>query len=236
MNPALVCIPTYNESENIKPIIDAVLTGFDQCDILVIDDNSPDKTGELADKIAKKEKRVHVLHRKGKEGLGKAYIAAFKWALEHNYSYIFEFDADFSHNPAYLKPMFQKLIDGFDVVVGSRRIKGGGVENWSLIRKTVSAGGSLYAGTILGSPIKDLTGGFNGFTASALKTINFENITATGYLFQIEIKYRCSKKRLKIVEFPIIFPDRVKGESKMSGGIFKEAVVGVIKLRLFSRL
>jgi dolichol-phosphate mannosyltransferase len=231
MNEALVCIPTYNEKENIEKITDAVLQEFKDGDILIIDDNSPDGTGKIADSLALKNTRVQVLHRKNKEGLGPAYIAAFTFALEHNYKYIIEFDADFSHNPVYLPQMFNLLKNGADVVVGSRRIKNGGVENWSLLRKAISAGGSIYAGLILGIPVKDLTGGFNGFKSEALRAINYAGISAAGYIFQVEIKYRCHRQGLTIQEMPIIFPDRVSGKSKMSGSIFKEAFLGVLKLR-----
>jgi dolichol-phosphate mannosyltransferase len=226
----LICIPTYNERENIERIVPAVLEHVPNANVLVIDDNSPDGTGELADRLASNDERVHVLHRQRKEGLGKAYIAGFKWGMDRNYTHVIEFDADFSHNPKYLPEMLDRL-GGADVVIGSRRIPGGGVENWSLSRKLISQCGSIYAGMVLGIPIHDLTGGFNGFNISALKAIDFESIDASGYMFQIEIKYRAVKRGLKVIEMPIIFPDRVHGTSKMSGRIFAEALVSVIKLR-----
>ena len=227
----LICIPTYNELENIEQIVPAVLAQVPAANILVIDDNSPDGTGALADKLASDDERVHVLHRQGKEGLGKAYIAGFQWGMARDYETFIEFDADFSHNPKYLPEMVDRLGDA-DMVIGSRRVPGGGVENWSLSRKLISQCGSIYARTVLGIPVYDLTGGFNGFRRSTLLAVDFESIEASGYMFQIEIKYRAVKRGLKVVEMPIIFPDRVRGTSKMSGRIFGEALIAVLKLRL----
>ena len=227
----LVCIPTYNEKENIEQIVPAVLEQVPTANVLIIDDNSPDGTGVLADGLASRDRRVHVLHRQGKEGLGKAYIAGFKWGMDRGYDYLIEFDADFSHNPRYLPEMIDRL-GKTDVVIGSRRVPGGGVENWSWPRRLISQCGSIYARTVLGVPIYDLTGGFNGFTVPALQAIDFESVTATGYMFQIEIKYRAVKRGLTIIEMPIVFPDRIRGTSKMSGRIFGEALLAVIKLRL----
>ncbi|MCP4675062.1 MAG: polyprenol monophosphomannose synthase [Deltaproteobacteria bacterium] len=227
----LVCIPTYNERENIELIVPRVLQELAGANVLVIDDNSPDGTGDLADEMAARDERVHVLHREEKQGLGRAYIAGFGWALERDYQYIIEFDADFSHNPVYLPEMAARL-ERSDVVVGSRRVPGGGVKNWSFSRRLVSLGGSLYARAILGISVKDLTGGFNGFRRSALETIDFRTIEATGYAFQLEIKYRAVKRGLKVEEMPIIFPDRTRGTSKMSSKIFREALMAVWKLRL----
>jgi dolichol-phosphate mannosyltransferase len=228
---AVICIPTYNEQENIERIVPAVLEHAPGAHVLVVDDNSPDGTGALADKLAANDPRVQVLHREGKEGLGKAYLAAFAWAIDRGYDHIVEFDADFSHNPAYLPDLFHGLTRA-DVVVGSRRIKGGGVENWSAMRRALSWGGSLYARLVLGVEVMDLTGGFNGFHRSALEAIDYATITSTGYAFQIEIKYRCVKKGLKVTEMPIVFPDRTHGTSKMSASIMGEAMVQVVKLRL----
>ncbi|MCG8421989.1 MAG: polyprenol monophosphomannose synthase [Proteobacteria bacterium] len=228
----LICIPTYNEAENVTRIVPAVLEQVPRANVLVVDDNSPDGTGQLADRMAGEDSRVHVLHRKGKEGLGKAYLAAFQWALERNYQYIFEFDADFSHNPEYL-PVFAGLLhaDKADVLVGSRRVKGGGVENWSLHRRFISWGGSLYARIVLGLGSRDLTGGFNGFRRAVLESIELDRVTSTGYCFQIELKYRAVKRGFRVLEQAIVFPDRVLGKSKMNGAIFAEAVVQVWKLR-----
>ncbi|MCP4756660.1 MAG: glycosyltransferase, partial [Proteobacteria bacterium] len=166
-----------------------------------------------------------------KEGLGRAYIAGFRWALDREYQFVVEFDADFSHNPIYLPEMYSRL-QLSDAVVGSRRVPGGGVENWSLKRRFVSLGGSIYARTVLGVPVKDLTGGFNGFRRTALERIEFETIKASGYAFQIEIKYRAVKRGLRVEEMPIIFPDRTRGSSKMSTKIFREAMIAVWRLRL----
>jgi dolichol-phosphate mannosyltransferase len=228
---AAICIPTYNERQNIELIIPAVLEKVPSADVLVIDDNSPDGTGDVAEEISSRNKRVHVLHRPGKQGLGPAYIAGFKWALEREFDRIVEFDADFSHDPAYLPELLARLEDA-DVVVGSRRVPGGGVKDWSMARRLISSCGSIYAKTVLGVRINDLTGGFNGFTAHALKTLGLDSIGSTGYGFQIEIKYRSIQKGLKVVEMPIVFSDRSRGASKMSAKIFLEAMWSVWKLRL----
>ena len=231
---ALVCIPTYNEKENIGAIVPAVHENASMAHVLVIDDNSPDGTGEIAAEMARQDERVHLLSRTQKEGLGKAYLDAFRYGIENNYEIIVEFDADFSHNPAYLPEMFRRL-ETSDVVVGSRRVKGGGVENWGIHRRALSMGGSLYARTVLGVSIRDLTGGFNGFRRQVLEAIDYQTIESTGYAFQIEIKYRCCQKGFSVEEMPIIFPDRVRGTSKMSAGIMGEAMVQVLRLRLSNR-
>lgn len=229
---AVICIPTYNEAENLPLIVPAVLAAVPGAHVLVIDDDSPDGTGQLADELAAADERVHVLHRTGKEGLGKAYLAAFAWALERDYEYVFEFDADFSHNPEYLPEFIGILAEGrADVLVGSRRIPGGGVENWGASRRFISWGGSLYARAILQVPTRDLTGGFNGFRREVLATIGLDQVRSTGYCFQIELKYRAQKTGFRVLERPIVFPDRTRGESKMSGSIFMEAVVQVWRLR-----
>jgi dolichol-phosphate mannosyltransferase len=228
---ALVCIPTYNEKENVERIVAAVLEAVPGAHVLVVDDGSPDGTGELADAMAALEPRVHVLHRSRKEGLGKAYLAAFAWALARDYRFVVEFDADFSHDPAYLPEMLRRL-DGADVVVGSRRVPGGGSENWTLGRRLVSAAGSAYARAVLGVRIRDLTGGFNGFRREALERLDLSRIETSGYGFQIEVKYRAVKAGLRVVEMPILFRDRRAGASKMSAGIFAEAMISVIRLRL----
>lgn len=227
----LVCIPTYNERDNVGRIVPAVLEQLPASHVLVVDDNSPDGTGKIADELAAADERVHVLHRPAKEGLGRAYLAAFGWALERDYTKIFEFDADFSHDPKYL-PAFVKVLDSADVVVGSRRVKGGGTENWGALRRFVSWGGSVYSRTVLGVPVRDLTGGFNGFRREALEAIDYATILATGYVFQVEIKYRCCKAGLRLVELPIVFPDRERGISKMSSNVFTEAMLGVLRLRM----
>jgi dolichol-phosphate mannosyltransferase len=232
----LICIPTYNEKDNLEPIVRAVLDAVGNAHVLVIDDDSPDGTGELADVISRADERVHVLHRSGKQGLGKAYLAAFAWGLAREYELFFEVDADFSHNPRYLPGFIALLVSGeADVVIGSRRVPGGAVENWGPLRRFVSWGGSTYARTVLGMPVRDLTGGFNGFRRGVLEAIGLETVEATGYAFQIELKYRAFKRGFKLVEQPIIFPDRRVGQSKMSSRIFLEAIGMVWKMRWSER-
>ncbi len=228
---AVICIPTFNERENVSLIVPAVLEAVPEAHVLVVDDNSPDGTGEIADEMAANDPRIHVMHREGKKGLGKAYLAAFAWALEKGYEYIFEFDADFSHKPEYLPTFLELLSTSADVVVGSRRIRGGGVENWGAARRFISWGGSMYSRMVLQVPVRDLTGGFNGFRREALERIDLDAVSSTGYCFQVELKYRACRQGLRVVESPIIFPDRTRGESKMSGEIFMEAVTQVWKLR-----
>lgn len=227
---ALVCLPTYNERENLPSIVEELLR-VTPVDILVIDDNSPDGTGAVADGIAEKEPRVHVLHRPGKQGLGKAYIAGFRWGLSRNYRYIFEMDADFSHQPRYI-PEFLRAIQDHDLVLGSRYVDGGGTENWSKMRETISRGGSLYARTILGLPIQDLTGGFKCFRREVLEAIDLDAIECTGYAFQIELTYRAHQLGFRVKEIPIVFFERVAGASKMSRKIFLEAVHKVWSIRM----
>jgi dolichol-phosphate mannosyltransferase len=227
----LVCIPTYDEKENLTPIVEAVLAVAPSVDVLVIDDNSPDGTGQIADEIAKREDRVKVLHRAGKEGLGKAYLAGFAWALDHGYERVIEMDADFSHDPKYLPTMLD-LAREADLVIGSRNVAGGGTRNWGIGRRIISRGGSLYARTILGLSIRDLTGGFKCFRRRVLEAIDLPSVKCSGYAFQIELTYRTVKKGFKVVEFPIIFADRRVGQSKMSRRIFLEAVRKVWSIRL----
>jgi len=225
----LVIIPTYNECENLKPLTDIVLKTI-PADILVVDDNSPDGTGKIADGLSESEPRIKTLHREKKEGLGKAYAAGFRWALDNGYDFIFEMDCDFSHKPEYLPDFLDKIREA-DVVLGSRYVKGGGVENWPLLRKIISLGGSLYARIILGLKIKDLTGGFKCFRRRVLETVDFDNLITGGFGFQIEMTYRAVKLGFKVVETPILFPDRVVGKSKMSRKILFEALLNIWKLR-----
>ncbi|MBN2716275.1 MAG: polyprenol monophosphomannose synthase [Deltaproteobacteria bacterium] len=228
----LICIPTYNEKQNLSRIVSAVFNAVPDLHILVIDDNSPDGTGRIADEISQNDPRVHVLHRYFKKGLGTAYLEGFSWALTRGYAFIFEFDADFSHNPEYLPGFISLLRSGeADVVVGSRCVNGGGVVNREMYRRFISWGGSVYARLILGGNVRDLTGGFNGFCREALQRIDLERIKSNGYCFQIELKYRCIKRGMRVVERPIIFPDRAHGASKMSNSIFSEALWHVLKLR-----
>ncbi len=228
-NAAVVCLPTYNERENLSSIIEELLRAA-PVDILVIDDNSPDGTGAVADGIAEREPRVRVMHRPGKQGLGKAYLAGFKWALERPYKYIFEMDADFSHQPRYV-PEFLRAIEHYDVVLGSRWTDGGGTENWGALRKVISRGGSLYARSILGVDVRDLTGGFKCFRREVLEALDLDGVQSTGYAFQIELTYRALQQGFRVKEIPIIFYERTAGQSKMSSRIVAEAVRGVWGMR-----
>lgn len=226
----LLVVPTYNEKENLPLLVSAIFQQVPRAEVLVVDDNSPDGTGVLADELAAADPRIHVLHRKGKEGLGKAYVAGFHWALENRYDLIFEMDCDFSHRPEHL-PEFLAAAADADVVLGSRYIPGGGTEGWGLSRKMISGGGNLYARTVLGLPYRDLTGGFKCFRRKVLESLDLDHLFSTGYCFQIELTTRAHKKGFRIKEVPILFPDRTRGASKMSGGIFKEAFFTVWKLR-----
>ncbi|HQR29792.1 MAG TPA: polyprenol monophosphomannose synthase [Anaeromyxobacteraceae bacterium] len=227
---ALVCLPTYDEKDNVGPMIEAVLAATPEVDVLVIDDNSPDGTGEIADAIAAREPRVHVLHRKGKEGLGKAYLAGFDWALARGYERILEMDCDFSHDPKYLPGMLAASREA-DLVLGSRNIPGGGTVNWGVLRKIISRGGSLYARTILGIPVRDLTGGFKCFRREVLQAIDLPTVECSGYAFQIELTYRAIRKGFRVKEIPIVFVDRRVGHSKMSRRIVLEALRKVWSIR-----
>lgn len=231
MNPALVVIPTYNERDNIGPITRAVLAADARVDVLIVDDASPDGTGEVADALAKEEPRVSVLHRRGKEGLGRAYLHAFRVGLERGYSYLVEMDADFSHHPRYLPQLLDQAVAGADLVLGSRYVPGGGTVNWGLGRRLLSRGGSLYARRVLGVSVRDLTGGFKCFSRRVLEGLDLDAVMSSGYGFQIELTYRALKKGFSVTEVPIVFEDRRVGQSKMSRRIFMEAVAVVWKLR-----
>jgi dolichol-phosphate mannosyltransferase len=228
----LVIVPTYNERDNLPAVIAAVHKHLPIGDLLIVDDNSPDGTGQLADQLAAADAQLHVLHRPGKQGLGTAYIAGFHWALEKDYEYIFEMDCDFSHDPAYLPQLLGTAERGADLVLGSRYVRGGGTVNWGPLRKVISRGGSLYARTILGVPVNDLTGGFKCFRRRVLEAIDLDTVSAQGYGFQIEMTYRTLKRGFKVVEVPIVFVDRRVGQSKMSRKIFLEALTLVWRLRL----
>ncbi len=227
---SLAVIPTYNERENLSRLIPALLGSVEDLDVLVVDDGSPDGTGDLADQFAESSDRVHVRHRTGKQGLGTAYVAGFRYALERGYQYVVQMDADFSHSPEDLPRLLGEL-ERADVAIGSRNVPGGRVENWSLLRRFVSKGGSLYARTVLGLPVKDTTAGFKAFRREVLESVNFEGVAANGYGFQVEMNYICHRGGFRISEVPVVFPDRTAGESKMSPGIFLEAAVLVLKLR-----
>ncbi|MBU1318958.1 MAG: polyprenol monophosphomannose synthase [candidate division Zixibacteria bacterium] len=232
---ALVLLPTYNEKENIERIIPKILQQDDRLYVLVIDDNSPDGTGDIADRIASANPRVMVMHREKKEGLGQAYIAGFRWALERDYNYIFEMDADFSHDPIYLKD-FLVSIKKYDIVLGSRYISGVNVVNWPIMRLLLSYYANVYSRIVTGLPLRDATGGFKCFRREVLEAINLDDVKSNGYSFQIEMSLRAHKKGFKIKEIPIIFYDRTAGQSKMSKKIIREAVVMVWRLRIWSIL
>ena len=233
---ALVIVPTYNESENLARMVPAILAQDPRLDILVVDDNSPDGTGEIADRIAAEEPRVHVLHRQGKLGLGTAYIAGFRWGLERDYGYLFEMDADFSHDPAHL-PQFLDAIESFDVVLGSRYLHGRvTVVNWPITRLLLSYFANVYARWITGLPIADATGGFKCFRREVLEAIELDRVESNGYAFQIEMSFRAWKKGFRLGEIPIMFVDRDVGVSKMSKQIVREAVWRVWRLRLLATL
>jgi len=228
---ALVCLPTYDEIDNLRPMVEAIRAVVPAVEILVIDDNSPDGTGKVADELAAADRQVHVLHRAGKEGLGKAYLAGFAWALARGYGLVMEMDCDFSHDPKYLPGMLAAAGEA-DLVLGSRYVAGGGTVNWGLGRKLISRGGSLYARTILGLPVRDLTGGFKCFRREVLEAIDLASVECTGYAFQIELTYRASRKGFRIREIPIVFADRRVGHSKMSRRIVLEAIRRVWSIRL----
>lgn len=234
---ALIVTPTFNERDNLSTFVESVLEVAPKANVLVVDDASPDGTGELADELAAKDSRISVLHRAGKMGLGTAYVAGFTRGLASGrYDYFFEMDADMSHDPKYLRDFFAAFDRGADVVTGSRNIPGGGVEGWGVGRHVVSKGGSLYSRLILGVGVKDLTTGYKAYTRRALEAIELSSLRSNGYSFQIETTFRAVRRGLNIVEVPIIFVDRRVGQSKMSRVIFMEAVGVVWKLRLESLL
>lgn len=230
---SVVIIPTYNEKENIEAIIRKVFSYSELFHILIVDDGSPDGTAEIVKKLQLEfSERLHMEEREGKQGLGTAYIHGFKWAIKHRYDYVFEMDADFSHNPDDLIRLLEACrTDGADMSIGSRYCKGGKVKDWPFFRWMMSYFASLYVRTILWVNIKDTTAGFKCYSIDVLKKINLENIHFVGYAFQIEMKYTAYKLGFKITEVPITFKDREKGQSKMSMSIFKEAFIGVFKMR-----
>jgi dolichol-phosphate mannosyltransferase len=229
----LVIIPTYNEFENLPKLLPEVFSKDENLEILIVDDNSPDGTGAYIEQEMEKKSRLHLIKRESKMGLGTAYITGFKYALENNYDYIFEMDADFSHDPREL-PKFLKEINDFDLVLGSRYKNGVNVINWPMSRLLLSWFANFYTRFITGMPIRDATGGFKCFKREVLEAINFDKVHSNGYAFQIEINFKAWKKGFRIKEIPIIFVDRMKGKSKMSRKIVREAVWMVWKLRLKS--
>jgi dolichol-phosphate mannosyltransferase len=231
---AWIVLPTYNEVDNLEGIVEAIraATAQDGVRILIVDDNSPDGTGAIADRLAGEHERIEVLHRPVKQGLGPAYVAGFAHALDRGAEYVIEMDADFSHDPGDVPRLLSAARNGADVALGSRYVDGGGIENWGLARRIVSRGGCLYARTVLGVDVRDLTGGFKCFRASALQTIDFSTVRSLGYAFQVELTYRALQRGLRVTELPITFHERREGASKMTSRIALEAAWLVPRLRL----
>ena len=228
---ALVIVPTYNERENVERLVATTLAQDPRLDVLIVDDGSPDGTGDIADSIAMREPRMHVLHRASKLGLGTAYLAGFAWALQRDYEYIFEMDADFSHDPAHI-PQFLDAIEHADLVLGSRyRNNRVTVVNWPVTRLLLSFFANIYARVITGLQLYDATGGFKCFRRKVLETIDLKSVRSNGYAFQIEMSFRAWKRGFRIVEIPIVFVDRTEGQSKMSKRIVREAIWMVWRLR-----
>jgi len=230
----LVCIPTYNERENLPPVVARVRAAVPQADVLVLDDNSPDGTGEVADTIAADDEKVQVLHRAGKEGLGAAYLAGFAWGLERGYGAIVEMDADGSHQPEQL-PALLDAAEHADVVIGSRWVRGGTVVNWPMSRRVLSVGGNVYVRVLLGMSVHDATGGYRVYRASALHQMDLHSVESQGYGFQVDMTWRAVKSGLTVVEVPIEFVERVFGESKMSGHIVQESLQRITRWGLQHR-
>ncbi len=230
---ALVVLPTYNEVESLERILPRILTQDDRLDVLVVDDASPDGTGDVADRLAEESDRVSVIHRAGKLGLGSAYLAGFRWGLELGYDYLLEMDADFSHDPEYLGAFLQ-AIASHDVVIGSRYVRGVNVVNWPMSRLLLSYFANKYARWVTGLPLTDSTSGFKCFRRRVLEAIDLESVASTGYAFQIEMDFRAWKLGFDITEIPIVFVERAEGQSKMAGWIVREAIWTVWSLRLKS--
>lgn len=228
---ALVIIPTYNEADNLEPLAREVLALGLDLEILVVDDNSPDGTGKIADRLAGESPAVHVLHRRAKEGLGTAYVAGFRWALERGYACVFEMDGDFSHHPRYLPEFLERIADA-DLVIGSRYVPGGATVNWGPLRKLISSGGNLFTRLMLGLRVRDGTGGFRCYRREILERVPWDLVNPHGYGFQIGAAYFVERLGGRIVEFPIIFEDRRVGQSKMSLHIVAEALAFVVRLAL----
>lgn len=227
--PPWIVLPTYDEAQNLEPMVAALRTH--DVHVLVVDDNSPDGTGAIADRLAGQDPQVHVLHRPRKAGLGRAYVAGFTRALAEGAGHVLEMDADFSHDPGDVPRLLTAAREGADLVLGSRYVKGGGVENWGLSRRVLSRGGCVYARAVLRVPVRDLTGGFKCFSAAALRTIDFATARSEGYAFQVELTNRVLRRGLRVVEIPIVFRERREGQSKMSSRIAVEAAWRVPALR-----
>ena len=219
----LICIPTYNEVENLSRIVARVRTAVPEADVLVLDDNSPDGTGKVADELVDADPHVHVLHRPAKQGLGNAYLAGFTWGLDRGYDVLVEMDADGSHQPEQLPALLGALEDA-DLVIGARWVRGGSVVNWPMHRKALSVGANLYTRALLGMPVHDATAGFRAYRASALHTIGLEHVASQGYCFQVDLTQRAVRAGLRVVEVPITFVEREVGDSKMSGDIMRESL------------
>lgn len=229
---AMIVVPTYNEKENICRLIPEILSQDDGIEVLVVDDDSPDGTGDLVEQVFGGQARVHLLRRPAKMGLGTAYISGFRYALARpDIRCVFEMDADFSHRPKYI-PDFLEAVNSADVVLGSRYVPGGGVENWRLARRIISRAGSAFSRVMLGLPVNDCTGGFRCYRREVLEALDLDHVTSQGFGFQVEMLYRCKNKGFKIIEIPIVFPDREQGTSKMSNNIFFEALFLVFRLRM----
>ena len=233
MSDSIVIIPTYYEKENVVKMLETAMALAPCFDVLIVDDGSPDGTADLVKSVSTKfNGRIFILERKGKQGLGTAYLAGFKWALKKDYAYIFEMDCDFSHNPQDLLRLRKACVGGADVAVGSRYVKGGGVVNWPLGRRLISRGASIYVNMVLWLGVRDGTAGFVAYKRNVLGAIDLDSVEFIGYAFQIEMKLRAKRKGFKIVEVPIVFRDRVLGMSKMSLDIFNEAFFGVLKMKI----
>jgi dolichol-phosphate mannosyltransferase len=230
----LIIIPTYNEADNLEPLVSAILALDAGLEILIVDDNSPDGTGEIADRLSEEMPQIHVLHRAGKMGLGTAYVEGFKWAIRHEYDFIFEMDCDFSHDPSYL-PTFLTKIGSADLVIGSRYSKGGSTPNWGLLRKLISRGGNAFARFMLGLKTHDCTGGFRCYRREMLQQVPWEEIQLQGYGFQVGSVYHVERLGGTVTEFPIAFKDRRVGESKMSLQIVVEAFSYVTRVALVEK-
>lgn len=231
----LTIIPTYNELESLPKTLGRLRSAVPASDVLVADDNSPDGTGELADRIAAEDPQVHVMHRKGKEGLGAAYIAGFKWALERDYDVVVEMDADGSHQPEQLPRLLEAIEQGADLVIGSRWVQGGTVVNWPVYRQLISRTGSTYARLMLGLRIKDMTAGYRAFRRTTLEKLDLDAVESVGYGFQVDIAWRVARMGLKVAEVPVTFVERELGASKMSGNIVVEAMLNVTRWGVMDR-
>jgi len=226
----LIVIPTYNENENIEPLISEIFTTAPQAHILIVDDNSPDGTAAIVEEIAGQNKSLHILKREKKMGGATAFLTGFSWGINNGFDILLAMDADFSHDPKYI-PLMLKEIENADLVIGSRNVPGGMIENRSFVRNILTKGGALYCQFLLNCPIKDFTGGYNMWRKTTLEKIGLKDVVSRGYSFQIEMKYKTFKKGCNIVEIPIVFPDRKKGQSKMSGSFLLKALGDVWKIR-----